>query len=299
MVALSAAFAAVIEDAYVHANAYMPALSNLIFQTEPKEFFKKLNRSGPEYEKKGDKRGKHYRSLLNVRKTWKGEGVLETKVLQYVPQDIRDRFKKPATPLPASASTTASPGDTLAPAVAPPSTPPNRSTIIDIQNIVAQLASQTLASQQHNDRERAEDRKLHRQHMTDISSRVETLAVNTEQRFNLLEDRDNNKEVRLNELSSTVSILWEKFEEEEKEKLHNAEKQEDKEKSKPQVVFATRNEYFTIPARASAKKRKPALTKKDDQSTSTQPVARSTRSRGIQGSTPTRTTRSSSRRVGK
>ena len=103
MVALSAAFAAVIEDAYVHANGDMPALSNLIFQTKPKEFFKKLNRSGPEYEKKGNKKGKHYRSLQNVRKTWTGEGVLETKVLQYVAQEIRDRFKEQATPLPASA----------------------------------------------------------------------------------------------------------------------------------------------------------------------------------------------------
>ncbi len=38
-----------------------------------------------------------------MRKAWKGEGVLEAKVLQYVPQEVRDRFEEPATPLPASA----------------------------------------------------------------------------------------------------------------------------------------------------------------------------------------------------
>ena len=349
---------------YEYFKGDVRAIFTFISQNTPTQIFKQVGLSGPAYEKKKDHRGKLYNCVENWKKNWKSEAVWEAKVLQYVPQAIRDQFEVPAPLLPASAGTAASAGDALAPAPAvAPVTPANRSSTVEksyLENLLAaslqvsdqrnaqlqdtlaasiqandqrhaQLFEIVAASQKANDQRHAQlqeivaaSQKVNDQRHTqlqeivaasikvnderhaELSSDLGTLAADTKQQFDDLTDA----------MATFKANLLERFEEQ--QKLDNAEKKEEKskpqaskddldnaekegvqKKSTHQVVFTTRNEYFTIPARDSTKKRKPALSKKDDQSTPTQPVARPTRSRSVQGSTPKRATRSSSRLAGK
>ena len=75
------------------------ALRELIFEYTPVHIFAALGLSGSEYQSKSTNRkaGKYYSSLVHWKTNWKGEGILEEKVCQNVPQDDIDKFPADAT----------------------------------------------------------------------------------------------------------------------------------------------------------------------------------------------------------
>lgn len=89
-------------DIYIACKGDINNIRTLLFETKntPAHIFSSLQLFGPEYEKKGKCTGKHYATLRNWRCKWKGEGVLEDKILQYVPPDVINRFEVPAPAAP-------------------------------------------------------------------------------------------------------------------------------------------------------------------------------------------------------
>lgn len=89
-------------DIYIACKGDVNNIRTLLFEKKntPAHIFSSLQLFGPEYEKKGKCTGKHYATLRNWRCKWKGEGVLEDKILQYVPPDVINRFEVPAPAAP-------------------------------------------------------------------------------------------------------------------------------------------------------------------------------------------------------
>ena len=90
-------------DIYIACKGDINNIRTLLFEKKntPAHIFSSLQLFGPEYEKKGKCTGKHYATLRNWRCKWKGEGVLEDKILQYVPpSDVINRFEVPAPAAP-------------------------------------------------------------------------------------------------------------------------------------------------------------------------------------------------------